>query len=133
MPHLTIEHSANLQGRLDLSALMTRIHRAALETGIFPEKGVRTRLASRPDYRVADGHADNAFIHLVLRIGSGRDLETRKRAGDSIFQTLCDSVAQDQARNPLALSFEIQQIEPELSWKKNNLAEWINKRSRESA
>ena len=133
MPHLTIEHSANLQDRVDLPALATRLHEAALATGIFPEKGLRTRLVSRVDYRIADGHTDNAFIHLVLRVGFGRDLETRKRAGDAIFQALCDGVADDQARNPLALSCEIQEIDPELSWKKNNLAEWIDRRSGESA
>ena len=132
MPHLTIEHSANLQERIDLPALATRLHEAALATGVFPEKGLRTRLANRVDYRIADCHADNAFIHLVLRIGFGRDLETRKRAGDAIFQALCDGVAEDQAQNPLALSCEIQEIDPELSWKKNNLAEWIEKRARES-
>jgi len=133
MPHLTIEHSANLQERVDLSDLASRLHKAALDTGIFPEKGLRTRLATRNEYRIADGNEDNAFIHLVVRIGFGRDLETRKRAGDAIFQVLCETLAEDQDRNPLALSCEIQEIDPELSWKKNNLAEWIDKRSRESA
>ena len=133
MPHLTIEHSANLQERVDLSDLASRLHKAALDTGIFPEKGLRTRLATRNEYRIADGNEDNAFIHLVVRIGFGRDLETRKRAGDAIFHVLCETLAEDQDQNPLALSCEIQEIDPELSWKKNNLAEWIDKRSRESA
>ena len=133
MPHLTIEHSANLRDRVDLSDLASRLHKAALDTGIFPEKGLRTRLATRNEYRIADGHADNAFIHLVVRIGFGRDLETRRRAGDAIFQVLCETLAEDQDRNPLALSCEIQEIDPELSWKKNNLADWIDKRSGESS
>lgn len=132
MPHLTIEHSANLQDRLDLSALAQSLHTAALATGVFPEKGLRTRLATRNDFWIADGHPDNAFIHLVLRIGFGRDLATRKRAGEAIFEALCEGVANDQDRNPLALSCEIQEIDPELSWKKNNLPEWIDKRSQES-
>ena len=33
MPHLIIEHSGNLQGRVDLLALVTQIHSAALATG----------------------------------------------------------------------------------------------------
>ena len=84
-------------------------------------------------FGIADGDPDNAFVHLVIRIGSGRDLETRRRAGEEIFQALCQALAPDQEQNPLALSCEIQEIDPELSWKKNNLAEWIAKRSRESA
>ena len=129
MPHLTIEHSSNLEKRVDLLALVTRLHEAALATGIFPEKGLRTRLAPRTGYRIADGHPDNAFIHLVIRIGHGRDLETRKRAGDAIFSVLCDALAGDQAEHPLAISCELQEIDPELTWKKNNLPDWIQSRS----
>ena len=131
MPHLVIEHSANLEGRVDLAALVRHLHEAALATGVFPEKGTRTRAARRELYRIADGHPDNAFLHVVLRIGHGRDLETRKRAGDAVFEALCRFVEDDQAVNPLALSCEIQEIHPELSWRKNNLPEWIRKRSGE--
>jgi 5-carboxymethyl-2-hydroxymuconate isomerase len=30
---------------------------------------------------IADGHKDNAFVAVTVRIGHGRDAETRKRAG----------------------------------------------------
>ena len=132
MPHLTIEHSANLGSRVDLSALVRQLHEAVLATGIFPEKGLRTRLASRDEYRIADGDAENAFVHLVLRIGSGREQAALRRAGDGIFAALCEATEADQSRNPLALSFEIQEIDPNLTWKQNNLAEWMARRSRES-
>ena len=131
MPHLVIEHSANLEGRVDLPALVRHLHEAALATGVFPEKGIRTRTERRDLYRIADGHPDNAFLHLVLRIGHGRDLGTLARAGDAVFGALCDFLADDQAANPLALSCEVQEIHPELTWKKNNLPEWIEKRSGE--
>jgi len=123
MPHLTIEHSANLGSRVDLAGLVRQLHEAVLETGIFPEKGLRTRVA---------GDVGNAFLHLVLRIGSGREEVALKRAGDGIFAALCEATATDQSQNPLALSFEIQEIDPNLTWKQNNLAEWMARRSRES-
>lgn len=128
MPHLVIEHSANLEGRIDLAGLVRHLHQAALATGIFPEKGTRTRAAPREVFRIADGHPDNAFVHLAIRIGHGRDLETRKRAGDAVFRALCDFFESDQAAHPLALSCEVQEIDPELTWKKNNLPEWIERR-----
>ena len=93
MPHLTIEHSANLGSRVDLAALVRQLHEAVLATGIFPEKGLRTRVASRDEYRIADGDAENAFLHLVLRIGSGREEVALKRAGDGIFAALCEATA----------------------------------------
>lgn len=129
MPHLVLEHSANLEARIDVPALVRIVHDAALATGVFPEKGTRTRVAARATYRIADGHEDNAFVHLVLRIGHGRDLETRQRAGAAVFSALCDALAEDQAAHPLAISCEVQEIHPELSWKQNNLPEWIARRS----
>ncbi len=131
MPHLILEHSANLGSRVDLPALARVLHEAARATGVFPAKGIRTRTAAREICLVADGHPDNAFVHLLLRIGHGRDFETRKRAGDAIFHALCEFMKSAQARHPIALSCEIQEIHPELTWKKNNLPEWIAKRKEE--
>lgn len=129
MPHLIVEYSANLDSRVDLSALVQTVHAAALATGVFPEKGTRTRTARREQYRIADGHPDNAFVHLVIRIGHGRSPETKKRVGTAVFEALCDALAADQAKQPLAISCEIQELDPELNWRRNNLPDWIRKRS----
>ena len=129
MPHLILEHSANLADRVDLARVVRQVHEAALGTGVFPEKGLRTRAAAREVYRIADGHADNAFLHLVIRIGHGRDLETRRRAGEAVFAALCAALEDDAAAHPLALSCELQEIHPELTWKRNNLPEWMERRT----
>ena len=71
MPHLIVEYSANLEPALDIATLVEALHEAALETGVFPIGGMRTRAARRDLYRIADGHADNAFIHVQARIGAG--------------------------------------------------------------
>ena len=67
MPHLTIEYSANLDGELDLPALIETLHTTAVGIDAFPLAGMRTRAARREHFRVADGHADNAFIHEIGR------------------------------------------------------------------
>ena len=74
MPHIIVEHSSNLSQHIEIPELLQSLHRAALETGVFPLGGLRTRAARRDDYVIADGHPDNVFIHVVLRIGHGRDL-----------------------------------------------------------
>jgi len=129
MPHITLEYSDNLEKRADLEAVARRVHEAALATGVLPEKGLRTRLERCEVYRIADGHPDNAFVHVVVRLGHGRDQETRNRVGEAVFSALADALAEDQAINPLALSCEVQEIHPDLSWKSNNLLEWISKRT----
>jgi 5-carboxymethyl-2-hydroxymuconate isomerase len=127
MPHLNIEYSANLEEVLDVQALVDTIHQTALETGIFPLGGVRTRAEARKHYRIANGDPRAGYIHMIVRIGSGRDLETRRNAGERIFAALCAFTEAIYESRPLALSFELHEIPPELAWRKNNLHELVKK------
>lgn len=131
MPHLNIEYSANLEQLLDIQTLVDRIHETALETGIFPLGGVRTRAEARKYYRIANGDPRAGYIHLMVRIGSGRDLETRRSAGERIFAALCDFTEDLYRSRPLALSFELHEIPPDTAWRKNNLHELLNKETTE--
>ncbi|HEX7062700.1 MAG TPA: 5-carboxymethyl-2-hydroxymuconate Delta-isomerase [Woeseiaceae bacterium] len=121
MPHQIVEYSANLEGVVDVDALIERLHAAALATGIFPLAGLRTRAARRDHYRIADGHPDNAFVHVLLRIGYGRALAERTRAADEISRALFGFLEEVSAARPLALSLEIQDIDPHTNRKQNNL------------
>ncbi|MDH4066138.1 MAG: 5-carboxymethyl-2-hydroxymuconate Delta-isomerase, partial [Acidobacteriota bacterium] len=40
MPHLTIEYSANLEPDVAVQDLVDALHRAAVETGVFPLGGI---------------------------------------------------------------------------------------------
>ena len=131
MPHLNIEYSANLQDSLDVQALVDLIHETALETGIFPLGGVRTRAEARNYYRIANGDPRAGYIHMMVRIGSGRDVETRRTAGDRIFAALCDFTDELYRSRPLALSFELHEIPPDMAWRKNNLHELLKKEAAE--
>jgi 5-carboxymethyl-2-hydroxymuconate isomerase len=131
MPHLNIEYSANLEDALDVQALVDRIHDTALETGIFPLGGVRTRAEARKYYRIANGDPRAGYIHMLVRIGAGRDLEVRRAAGEKLFTALCEFTDQLYRTRPLALSFELNEIPPDLAWRKNNLHELLKKEATE--
>lgn len=129
MAHVVIEYSGNLSERIDFPALLAALHAAALQTGIFPIGGLRTRAYEAVHYRIADGHPDNAFVHVMLRVGHGRDVETRKRACEAIFAALCAQLAAVFERSPLGLSLEMQEIDPVLTLKKNNLHDYVKSRA----
>ena len=129
MPHIVIEYSANLNGRVDLAALLRAVHAAALDSGVFPVGGLRTRAAERAHYLIADGHPDNAFVHAAVRIGHGRDAATKKRAGERLFAALCAELEPLYAAAPLAISLDIQEIDPALSFKRNNLHAVVERRA----
>lgn len=129
MPHQIIEYSANLESRLDIQALVDGMHETAMGIDGLPLGGLRTRAARRDAFQVADQQPDNAFVHMILKLGHGRPEETRKAFGDVLFAALCALLEPVSSTSPLAISFEIQEIHPTLTWKKNNLRDYMMKRS----
>ncbi|HEV2155873.1 5-carboxymethyl-2-hydroxymuconate Delta-isomerase [Bradyrhizobium sp.] len=121
MPHFTIEYSANLDSRLDISAVCEVVRRAAVETGIFPLGGIRVRAVRCEHYAIADARNDYGFLDMVLRIGEGRDLPTRQKAGEHVFQVLSKHLDPVFAASKFALSFDMQINDKDTSWKRNNI------------
>ena len=123
MPHFTIEYSANLEGRVDIAAVVELVRNAAVQTGIFPLGGIRVRAIKCEHYAIADGRRNYGFLDMVLRLGEGRDLPTRKQAGEHIFKTLSAYLDPVFANSKFALSFDMQINDKETSWKRNNIHE----------
>jgi 5-carboxymethyl-2-hydroxymuconate isomerase len=121
MPHFTIEYSANLDKRLDMAAVVEVVRQAAVETGIFPLGGIRVRAFRCEHYAIADGNPQHGFLDMVLRLGEGRDLAARKKAGDHIFKALSAHLDPVFAASKFALSFDMQINDKDTSWKRNNI------------
>ena len=125
MPHLTIEYSANLEHQLDLPQLIETLHDVTAGIEAFPLAGLRTRAERRAHYRIADGHPDNSFIHLQLKIGAGRELAVKEAAGETIFAAFTQYLAPISAQRPLAISFEIVEFDPVLNYKTGNIRDYL--------
>ncbi len=123
MPHFTIEYSANLDGRVDMGKIVELVRKAAVQTGIFPLGGIRVRAIRCEHYAIADGSAHSGFLAMLLRLGEGRDLAARQKAGEHIFQALSSHLDPVFANSRFALSFDMQINDKETSWKRNNIHE----------
>jgi len=132
MPHFTLEYSANIKDELDINGLFKALNDTALQTGVFPQGGVRFRAIQCHDYLIANADPDNAFVHLLARIGPGRPLEVRKEAGEKMFNTLTEYLADLYAQKPLAISFDMAELTPELNFKKNNIHEKLKAKQESS-
>ena len=121
MPRFTIEYSANLDTRVDMAAVVELVRKAAVETGIFPLGGIRVRAIKCEHYAIADGSPQLGFLSMLLRLGEGRDLPTRQKAGEHIFKTLSTYLDPVFAGSKFALSFDMQVNDGETSWKRNNI------------
>ena len=125
MPHFIIEYSSNLDDEIKIQKLMNTLHDAALETGVFPLGGVRFRAIRCEKYLIADGDPANAFVHMTLKLGAGRDLATRKKVGEKIFRRMKDYFKPLFNKRPLGLSFEVIELQEELNFKENNIHDHI--------
>jgi 5-carboxymethyl-2-hydroxymuconate isomerase len=123
MPHFTLQYSANLEAHVDIAKTVEIVRKAAVETGIFPLGGIRVRAVRCEHYAIGDGNPDFAFLDMVLRLGEGRDLSTRKAAGEHIFRALSAYLDPVFATCKFALSFDMQINDKETSWKRNNIHE----------
>jgi 5-carboxymethyl-2-hydroxymuconate isomerase len=121
MPHFTIEYSANLDARVDIGKVVEVVRKAAVETGIFPLGGIRVRAVKCEHFTIADGNPQFGFLDMVLRLGEGRDLATRKKAGEHIFKALSAFLDPVFAETKFALSFDMQINDKDTSWKRNNI------------
>jgi 5-carboxymethyl-2-hydroxymuconate isomerase len=123
MPHFTIEYSANLDSRLDIAAACETVRRAAVETGMFPLGGIRVRAVRCAHYAIANGDPDFGFLDMVLRLGEGRELAARQKAGEHIFKALSHFLDPVFQTSKFALSFDMQINDKDTSWKRNNIHE----------
>jgi 5-carboxymethyl-2-hydroxymuconate isomerase len=114
MPHITVEYSSNLEAGVNVHTLIDEVHRTVLRSGLFEPAAVRTRALPREIYRIADGAPDNVFLHIVARIRAGRTAEDRKALGDSLLQTAKGVIAALPTSTPIALTVEVQEIDPEM-------------------
>lgn len=125
MPHITVDYSANLEEAVDMAAFCDLLRRAAIDTGVLPLAGVRVRAIAASHVSIADGDPKHGYIDISLRLRGGRDLETRKRATAQIFEAARDFLAPVMAGRPVALSFEMRDIDPDLSPKTGTIRDHL--------
>jgi 5-carboxymethyl-2-hydroxymuconate isomerase len=126
MPHLTLDHSANLSASGDFDGLCRKLAACLVEQRadgrpVFPIGGVRVRAIAADAWCIADGAADAAYVHAALKVAAGRAPETLRAAGDAVFGVMKAHFADAYERTGLALSLEIGEFSEAGTWKHNNL------------
>ena len=116
---MDIIHSRNLAGATDLQALCDAIGAAMAATGMFPPGGIRVRALPCDAFRIADGHPENMFADMVLRVGHGRSHAARRAAAEAIWAATLAQLGPLFDAPHFALSFEMREIDPDFSFKKN--------------
>ena len=121
MPHFIAECTDNIREQADLPGLFAKVNEALAATGIFPIGGIRSRAHWLDTWQMADGKHDYAFVHMTLKIGAGRSLESREEVGEMLFALIKTHFAALMASRYLALSFELDELHPTRNYKQNNV------------
>ncbi|WP_027256664.1 MULTISPECIES: 5-carboxymethyl-2-hydroxymuconate Delta-isomerase [Leisingera] len=127
MPHITLDYSANMEARTDIAALCRHLRQAAAETGVFPLAGLRVRAFAASHVSIADGEEQHGYIDISIRLRAGRDLSTRKRAAQMVFDAAQAFLAPAMQQHSIALSLEMRDIDPELSPKCGTIRDHMQK------
>ncbi|OOG14666.1 5-carboxymethyl-2-hydroxymuconate Delta-isomerase [Pseudomonas sp. C9] len=129
MPHFIAEYTDNIEQQADLPGLFEKVHTTLGASGVFPLGGIRSRGVRLDTWRMADGKHDYAFVHMTLKVGHGRDLATRRRVAEKLFEVITAHFAPLQAERLLALSFEMIELHSELNFKLNNVHAFLNQQA----
>jgi 5-carboxymethyl-2-hydroxymuconate isomerase len=130
MPHFSVEYSANLDDVIDLQAFCDTLKQAGAATGVFPPPGIRVRAIRCETYSIADGHPDNAFIDISIRLRGGRSIEDKKRATQAVYDAAEAFLEPFFITHPIALSLEMRDIDPELSPKRGSIRDHMAAREK---
>ena len=126
MAHLSFEYSANLEADMDLQAFSNIMRDAMRDSGVFPLGGIRVRGTRVDVCAVASGEETLGFIDMTVRMGQGRDAETRAAVTEQLYAAAEKWLKPHVGDRPFALSLEVMEIEASLSEKRfNTLHEFL--------
>jgi 5-carboxymethyl-2-hydroxymuconate isomerase len=111
VPHCIIEYSQELDAEVEPSTLLSSVFYGALETGLFSENDIKVRALAFNHFTT--GNLRQNFVHVTVKILSGRNLEQRKNLTQLILVKLNELFS-----NSISLTVEITEIEKE-SYAKN--------------
>ncbi|MCK1991282.1 5-carboxymethyl-2-hydroxymuconate Delta-isomerase [Peribacillus muralis] len=122
MPHIIVEYTDNIKDDIRIEELLMKMNDVLISyPTIFPIGGIRSRAIELKHYRVADGTEDDAFVHVILKIGAGRKGRDKTDVCDKLFATMEDHFAQLFSKRYLALSMELSEFSESGTYKKNNI------------
>jgi len=111
MPHCIIECSENIGEKSDLNELIKRAYQGILNSNLFEKQDIKTRLLVFENYQIGDKRTD--FIHITIKILSGRTIEQKKKLSKSILTEF-----ENINIKPLSITIEVMEIETQSYEKK---------------
>lgn len=111
MPHCIIEYSQNLEQEVPPVDLIEAVKEACVESNLFSLDDIKLRSDAYKSF--ITGGQEDAFVHVTLRMLSGRSTEQRKQLSNLVLEKLTRFLLKD-----VSLSVEVCEMERETYAKK---------------
>ena len=128
MAHLILQYSCELEKKYDFQDLANNLRKVMVETTLFPVGGIRVRALPTQINSIADGDSAKCLCRSCwLTMGSGRTLSDKQKIGKDLMKFLEFYFKNEIKEEYFALSLEIIDINPSLSWKLNTIHSRLKK------
>lgn len=110
MPHIILEMSANVLEKEVVQGFFSRYHDLLAKHLPAELGGFRSRAIEHATYHVGDGDPKNAFVHMSLKIMTGRTPETLTHVGGLMMDILKEDFSTSLQTLNLHISLEISEL-----------------------
>ncbi|MGZ8260320.1 MAG: 5-carboxymethyl-2-hydroxymuconate isomerase [Caldimonas sp.] len=127
MPHVVVQYTANLDPDANIGALCKSLaevivaQRDAAGARLFPIGGTRVLAYPAPDFAVADGAPDRAFVYLNVRLAAGRERARVVATGEALMAVVRNHFASIFASRAIGITLQIDESAPVFDVKHSTL------------
>jgi 5-carboxymethyl-2-hydroxymuconate isomerase len=110
MPQLILEYSANILEKQPLEPLLQECNLLLVKFLPTELKACKSRAVEHLNYCIGNGAAQNAFVHINLKIMPGRSTKTKQATGQELLQLLKQYFSQSYSELNLQITVEITEL-----------------------
>jgi len=111
MPQINLEYSANVGRTVRTHELMERVHDLVAGTLDTSIENCKSRVSVVNQYHVGAGGEEKGFVHLDVRVLSGRSEATKRELGEALLAHLVEYFDRPDGRPGLQITVEVQDID----------------------
>ncbi len=111
MPHLILEYSDNLEMPVVAEEIFKPLHTALVEFPPIKLADIKSRAIPCENYYIGAGTPESVFIHLTVKILTGRSLEERRRMSQRMLGLLEAFFAGAMVKQPCDITVDICEME----------------------
>ncbi len=111
MPHLILEYSSNIFEKANLSSLLKKMNEYLSEILPTDLSSCKSRSIEYSDFFVGNGNPHNAFLHVNLKVLSGRSAEQLHDVGQGLISILKEYFQHSATELNLQITLEIEELQ----------------------